>query len=191
MLLTSPALASTPALHLVHFEDAAPSTVPLLAPESAALPFSFHLPALQFQGELPSLPLPFPAVPDDGGGAGVSSDVQPLIAILLSLFIGFGLGHLIVKDRDGFILFLVVDVVIIAVGSVLYWATPLAALGYYGGGVVLFISHLLQVLDVYGKAYGTKLLDRTRDTMVLAAPPPVGPDQLLQGGTSRVMRFAF
>ena len=138
MLLASPALASTPALHLVHFEDAVPSTVPLLAPESAALPFSFHLPALQLKSELPSagLPLPLPAMPDEGGGAGVSSDVQPLIAILLSLFIGFGLGHLIVHDRDGFILFLVVDVVIIAVTSILGVVTPLWWLGYGGGGLL-------------------------------------------------------
>src|SRR3954470_19372257 len=119
LLLASPALASTPALHLIHFEDAAPSTVPLLAPESAALPYSFHLPALQFQGEVPSLPLPPPAMPDEGGGAGVSSDVMPLLAILLSLFVGFGTGHLVVHDRDGFILFLVVDVVLWAVGGVL------------------------------------------------------------------------
>jgi hypothetical protein len=193
MLLASPALASTPALHLIQFEDAAPSTAPLLAPEAAVLPYSFHLPALKFQGELPSLPLPLPAVPDEGGGAGVSSDVQPLLAILLSLIVGFGTGHLVVRDREGFILFLIVDVVIIALGGILTAVvTPLWFLGYGGlSGLALLISHLIQVLDVYGKAYGTKLLDRTRDSMILAAPPPVGPDQLLQGGTSRVLRFAF
>src|SRR4051812_28432423 len=117
LLLASPALASTPALHLVQFEDAAPSTVPLLAPESAALPYSFHLPALKFQGASPSLPLPLPmpSMPDEGGGAGVSSDVIPVLAILLALFVGFGTGHLVVHDREGFILFLIVDVVIVVV----------------------------------------------------------------------------
>jgi hypothetical protein len=121
LLLASPALASTPALHLIHFEDAAPSTAPLMAPESAALPYSFHLTPLKFDGANPSLPLPLPmpSRPDEGGGAGVSGDVIPVLAILLALFVGFGTGHLIVHDREGFILFLIVDIVIIAVFGVL------------------------------------------------------------------------
>src|SRR5437868_11611613 len=103
VMLASPALASTPALHLVHFDDVDPSTAPLLAPEAAALPYSFHLPPLKVSAtgaHLPaSIPLPLPA-PDDGGGATVSSDVIPILGILLALFVGFGTGHLVVRDRD-------------------------------------------------------------------------------------------
>jgi hypothetical protein len=191
MLLASPALASAPAFHLVHFEDLNPSTVPLMAPEAAAMPVSFHLTAPKALGAL--APLSLPAMPDEGGGAGVSSDVQPILAILLSAFIGLGLGHLIVHDRDGFILFLVVDIVLLAVGGVLSSPfSPFFWLGYYGiSGLLLVVSHVIQVLDVYQKAYGTKLLDRTRDHVLLAAPPPAGPDQLLQTGTTRFLRLAF
>jgi hypothetical protein len=69
---------------------------------------------------------------------------------------------------------------------------PVFVFGFGGiGGVALLISHLIQVIDVYGKAFGTKLLDRARENMVLAPPPLTGPDLMLQSGTSRVLRFAF
>jgi hypothetical protein len=197
MLLASPALASTPALHLIHFEDAAPSTMPLMAPDAAALPYSFHVqaPKLDFaRGDLPSYPQ-VPAIPDEGGGAGVSGDVIPVLAILLSLIVGFGTGHLVVRDREGFILFLIVDVVIVAVASVLhgfFWGVGLGWLGWGGlGSVALLISHLIQVLDVYGKAFGTKLLDRARATTMVIDPPRGGPDLLLPSGTQRILNWSF
>lgn len=198
LMLASPALASTPALHLLHFEDAAPSTVPLMGPEAAALPYSFHLPALKLgftSADVPaSIPLPLPA-PDQGGGAGVSGDVIPVLAILLALFVGFGTGHLVVHDREGFILFLIVDVVIVAVASVLsgvFYAGGLWFLGWTGlSGVAFLISHLIQVLDVYGKAFGTKVLDRARYTTMVIDGPRSGPDLLLPGGTQRVLNWSF
>jgi hypothetical protein len=199
MLLASPALAAAPAFRILHAEDAAPSTVPLLAPEATELPFSFHLPPLKLQptGALATTPLPLPPLelpgaPDDGGGAGVSGDVTGVLGILLALFVGFGTGHLVVRDRDGFILFLIIDVVIIAVSSVLHFATPFTWLGYYGlGSLLLLISHLIQVLDVYGKAFGGgRILDRVRDTTVLIEQPGRGPDPALPG-THRMFRFSF
>ena len=54
MLLASPVLASAPAVRLLHAEDALPSTVPLLAPEAAEMPFSFHLPPLKLYSQAPS-----------------------------------------------------------------------------------------------------------------------------------------
>jgi len=198
VMLASPALASTPALHLLHFEDADPSMVPLVSPDAAALPYSFHLPALKLNltsADVPaSIPLPLPA-PDQGSGAGVSSDVIPILAILLALFVGFGTGHLVVHDREGFILFLIVDVVIVAVASVLsgvFWSAGFWWLGWTGlGGVAWLISHLIQVLDVYGKAFGTKVLDRARYTTMVIDPPRTGPDLLLPGGTQRVLSWSF
>lgn len=196
VLVASPALASTPALHLVHSEDVTPSTVPLMAPEAAALPYSFHLAPLKLNAELPShvpLPLPLPS-PDQGGGAGVSNDVMPVLAILLALFIGFGTGELVMRDREGFILFLIVDVVIIAVTGILVAVGPVFYFGFGGiGSVALLVSHLIQVLDVYGKAFGGgKILDRTRGSMMLDPPAPAtGPDLRLSGGSMRLMSFAF
>jgi len=194
MLLASPALAAVP--RLLHSEDMPPSTVPLLAPEVAELPFSMHLPALSLQGGAMSTPLPLPlsvpAMPDEGGGAGVSSDTAGILGILLALFIGFGTGHLVVRDRDGFILFLIVDVVIIVVASVLNFAlSPVWWLGYGGlGGLALLVSHLIQVLDVYGKAFGGgRILDRARDsTMVIDKPAWPEPQM---PATHRVLRFSF
>jgi hypothetical protein len=199
VMLASPALASTPALHLLHAEDATPSTMPLLSPEAAALPYSLHVaaPTLNFtRADLPSH-LPLPAIPDEGGGAGasVSSDVIPVLAILLALFVGFGTGHLVVHDREGFILFLIVDVVIVAVSSVLsgvFFGAGFWWLGWTGiGGVAFLISHLIQVLDVYGKAFGTKLLDRARATTMEIALPKSGPDLMLPGGAQRVLSWSF
>ena len=201
MLLAAPAMAATPAFRILHAEDAAPSLVPLLASEAAEMPFSFHLTPLKVAGAgellaaaLP-LPLSIPGAPDEGGGAGVSSDTAGILGILLALFIGFGTGHLVVRDRDGFILFLIVDVVILAVASVLHFTLVGAGiwwLGYNGlGGLALLISHLIQVLDVYGKAFGGgKLLDRARDGAMLIERAGAAPDPALPA-THRLLRFSF
>lgn len=196
MLLASPGLAAVP--RLLHYEDLPPSTVPLLAPEAAQLPFTAHLPALNLQGRgamSTPLPLSLPAMPDEGGGAGVSNDTLGVLGILLALFIGFGTGHLVVRDRDGFILFLIVDVVILVVASVLSFAVAPGLgwwwLGYNGlGGLALLVSHLIQVLDVYGKAFGGgRILDRARDsTMVIDKPAWPEPQM---PATHRVLRFSF
>jgi hypothetical protein len=114
-----------------------------------------------------------------------------VLAILLSLFIGFGLGHLLIRDRDGFILFLIVDIVIWAVTSVIGFSIfPLA--GPIGlGGLAVLISHIIQVLDVYSKSFGGgKLLDRARQDALVLAPPPGGPELALPA-TTRMFALSF
>jgi len=164
------------------------STAPLLAQDPGARPVSFHLPALALSAELPS-PLPLPLPLDEGGGAGssVSSDLAPVLAILLSAIVGFGTGHLVARDQPGFVLFLVVDLVISAVQGVFWWWVP----QFWGlGGVAFLISHIIQVLDVYPKVMGgARRVERARERSIASAVAG-GPDPALPA-TARVFGFAF
>ena len=55
-------------------------------------------------------------LPLDTGGAQIQGETP--CSFLLGLLIGFGTGHLLIRDQGGFLLFLVVDVAIIVVSSV-------------------------------------------------------------------------
>lgn len=186
LLLASPALAASPAA-LRPTDAATASTLALASGVPSASLASLQLPPLMLTGELPSLPSDLPL--DDGGGASVRSDIVPVLAILLSALVGFGTGHLIANDREGFILFLVVDIVIWAVSGVLWGVTGQGWL--YGlGGVAVLISHLIQVLDVYPKVSGgARIVERARERSIVlasaAAPDPVG------AVTTRTFGFAF
>jgi hypothetical protein len=86
---------------------------------------------------------------DDGGGAGAKE--ERVIAFILGFFPGFGLGHLIVDDEDGFLFYLLVDFITLAafiVVDVLFptiWA--ITVLGWIG-------LHILQGIDAYRTAGG-------------------------------------
>jgi len=179
MMLTSPVMAAPAALHLIHAGDVTPSTVPLLAQDPGAQPISFHLSA-------PALPSPLSPTLDEGGGAGVRSDLAPVLAILLSALVGFGTGHLVAGDQQGFILFLLVDLVILAVDIVLLNLTPLWGLA----NIAFLISHIVQVLDVYPKVMGgSRLVERARQRSIALASA-FGPDPALPA-TTRVFGLAF
>ena len=116
---------------------------------------------------LPSAPLAL----DTGGG--LRSDTKPIIALLLGLIVGFGTGHLVAGDQDGFLLFLLVDVAIIVAGVIFE-----AALGvglFWGLG--LLVSHVIQAIDAYQTAGGGRLLRMTRERAVeFADVPALGRD---------------
>lgn len=86
---------------------------------------------------------------DDGGGSRASE--ERVIAFILGFFPGFGLGHLITDNEDGFFFYLLVDFVTLAafiVVDVLFptiWA--ITVLGWIG-------LHILQGLDAYRTAGG-------------------------------------
>lgn len=127
--------------------------------------------------------------PLDLGGA-LSSDTRQVLALLLGLFVGFGTGHLVARDRGGFILFLVVDIVIWALWGTFHVATR----GFFWGigGVAVLISHIIQGLDAYASAGGESFVQAVRENTVLiadkgrdAAAPPVALP------TSRAFAFSF
>lgn len=104
----------------------------------------------------------------------MSSEVRQVLALVLGLFIGFGTGHLLVRDTDGFLLFLVVDVAIIVVSSVF----RLAVGGWFWGlgGAALLVSHVIQGIDALGKAGGPRLVEATRQRAVQVADVSGGRD---------------
>src|SRR6185312_16564439 len=107
-------------------------------------------------------------------------------ALVLGLFLGFGTGHLVARDRDGFILFLVVDLAIIVVSSVF----KLAVGGWIWGlgGVALLVSHVIQGVDALGKAGGPRIVEETRKKAVLVADVTGGRDAPLV--TTRAFAFS-
>lgn len=122
-------------------------------------------------------------------GSGASADRRSLLALALGLVLGFGTGHLVTEDRDGFILFLVVDVAIIAFSSVLSVAAGTGL--FWGlGSVGLLVSHILQGLDAYAKAGGPRAVELTRRRAVeLAALAGGTRDMPLV--TTRALGFSF
>jgi hypothetical protein len=103
-------------------------------------------------------------VPPIDHGGGLDSDVRQILALLLGFVPGFGLGHLIAHDKDGFILFLVIDVALYFIWGVvgfLFWS-PF----HYVGGLLWLVVHIIQALDAYSSAGGEKFLERQRERAI-------------------------
>ncbi len=119
------------------------------------------------------------------GGAAISSEGRQILALLIGLVVGFGIGHLIARDRDGFLLFLIVDIALVGVIVILGWLSPF----WYLGALGLFASHIIQGLDAYAEAGGERIIQNTRErTMRIVTAP--GRDDALVGAT-RVWGLAF
>lgn len=120
-------------------------------------------------------------------GSGLSSGDRPILALLLGLIVGFGTGHLIGRS-DGFVLWLVVDIAIVAatvvLGAVLW-------LPYYGGltGLALLVTHIIQGLDAYQKSGGERIVQMTRERSVPLASTGSGLDR--PAVTTRAFALAF
>jgi hypothetical protein len=125
-------------------------------------------------------------LPLDAGG-GVDAEVRQALALVLGLIVGFGTGHLVARDREGFLLFLVVDLAIVVVSTVMR-----IALGgwFWGlGGLALLISHVIQGVDALGKAGGPRIVEETRQKAVLVSDATGGRDAPLI--TTRAFAFTF
>jgi hypothetical protein len=126
-------------------------------------------------------------LPLDTGGAQIQGENRQILGFLLGLIIGFGTGHLLVRDQSGFLLFLVVDVAIIVVSSVF----RIAFGGWFWGlgGLGLLISHVIQGVDVLGKAGGPRVVEETRQRAVLVSDATGGRDSPLI--TTRAFALSF
>jgi hypothetical protein len=135
--------------------------------------------ALRFTSQIPR-------ALDSGGGVG--SDVRQVLALILGFVPGFGIGHLIAHDRDGFILFLIVDIALYALwGALGFGFTEGWIWGI--GGVVWLVVHIIQALDAYSEAGGGHLVERTRELAVPIASSGGGLEPLPI--TTRVLQFEF
>lgn len=125
-------------------------------------------------------------LPLDTGG-GVDAETRQVLALVLGLFIGFGTGHLVARDRDGFLLFLIVDAAIIVVSSVF----RIAFGGWFWGlgGLALLVSHVIQGIDALGKAGGPRIVEETRQRAVEVADVSRGRDA--PPTTTRAFAFSF
>lgn len=102
---------------------------------------------------------------DDGGA---DTGTRQILSLVLGFFPGFGLGHLVARDRDGFILFLIIDLALYAGGVVV--GSVLGSGLFWGlGGLVWLVVHIFQALDAYARSGGERLVQRARDQAVLVA----------------------
>lgn len=188
-LLVASLFASTPAAPSA---DPAVTLTATLAGRSAHLVEGFEslAGAATAAAQVPVDLLRFDLEGTPGGrdtGAGVDSETRQILALLLGLLVGFGTGHLVARDRDGFILFLIVDLAIVTVSSV-FGGLVRVGLFWPLGGVALLISHVIQAIDAYGEAGGGRLVERARESAILVAGEPGG---LAPGPTPAVTTRAF
>jgi len=99
---------------------------------------------------------------DEGSGADSrrrGARVEPVLAMILGFFPGFGLGHLVV-DSPRFTLWLVVDVALAAVWYFGVWGSPYWLEPGPGRGLVglaIFVERIVEGLDAYRSAGGRGL----------------------------------
>lgn len=119
-------------------------------------------PALRLSDDLRFRLAQTPAPLDQGGG--VSSDVRQILALILGFIPGFGIGHLIARDRDGFILFLIVDIALYALAFTVghFLGGPFWGLG----GLIWIVVHVIQALDAYAEAGGERIVQAVRERAV-------------------------
>lgn len=105
---------------------------------------------------------PTPLALDRGGG--LDSDLRQILALILGFVPGFGLGHLVARDKDGFILFLIIDIALYT----LWWAISGYVWGpFWGvGGIVWLVVHIIQALDAYAEAGGPRIVEIMRERAV-------------------------
>jgi hypothetical protein len=135
--------------------------------------------ALRFTSKVPR--------PLDSGG-GVSSDVRQILALILGFVPGFGIGHLVAHDRDGFILFLIVDIALYALwGALGFGFTHGWVWGI--GGVIWLVVHIIQALDAFSEAGGGSLVELNREQALPIASSGGSGEGLPI--TTRVLQFEF
>jgi hypothetical protein len=125
-----------------------------------------------------------------GGGGGVDSRTRALLAGLLGFVPGFGIGHFIARDRNGFTTFLIIDIALVVAYSVVGFAFLPSYYLFHGlAGLVWFVVHIFQGLDAYAKAGGHRLIQLQRErTMEVAG---VMGTSRLPSDSTRVLALAF
>lgn len=126
-------------------------------------------------------------LPLDRGG-GLDSDLRQILALVLGFVPGFGLGHLIARDKDGFILFLIIDIALYVVFGTVGWVLRWGP--FWGiGGVVWLVVHIIQALDAYGEAGGARIVEIMRERAVEIAG--ASRHREAPAATAKVFEYSF
>lgn len=128
-----------------------------------------------------------PAPLDTGGG--LSSDLRQVLALILGFVPGFGIGHLIARDRDGFILFLIIDIALYVVWGTIGWIVwhPFG----YVGGLLWLVVHIFQALDAYAEAGGERIVQTIRERAIEIARGGEAPALDAPRVSTRLFSFSF
>jgi len=126
-----------------------------------------------------------------GGGAG--ADVDPgskrVLAFILGFLPGFGIGHAIAGDKQGFVLFLIVDIVVTAVAIVLTALAPEPV------GALLWVAwvgeHVFEGYEAYVAAGGSKMVERSARQLMYAGDEGFAPGAPQLFPASRAVSFSF
>ncbi len=167
-------LASVPSLARADLE----LELPLLHRAAPAPQASMPLPRL----DLPRLSVDrelVPAVLDDGSGAGdsgMSRSDRAILALVLGIIPGFGIGH-VIADSKSWVVWLVVDVVLLVVAVAIS-----AGAGSGLAWLIIIPERILEGIDAYNAALGRHFLSQ-------AAPqaPPAGSLAAVAAGAPRAV----
>lgn len=106
---------------------------------------------------------------DLGGGSGregIRSDpaTRQVLAFILGFIPGFGLGHLLAGSKDGFVLFLIVDVVLLTADILICSFAPdgICALGW----LAWVVEHVFEGYDAYTTAGGEKVVENSVESLM-------------------------
>ncbi len=183
-LIIAVALLSFPALAEVNVSGAERSAS-LLQGESLEGSYRpSQTPALRLSDDV-RLSMMTVAALDSGGG--LSQDARQILALVLGFIPGFGLGHLIARNQDGFILFLVIDLILYVAWGVGWWFWPFG----YIGGIVWLVVHIFQALDAYASAGGERLIRQTRERALRVAYSGAGSGRDGPAVTTRIFALSF
>jgi len=135
----------------------------------AAPPARLDLPALSLDGDAPV---------DAGGGDGMSRSSRAVLAFVLGIFPGFGIGHLVARS-SWWPLWLVIDLVLLVVLGVGIFGPGWPG-GYYALGVVVWlVERLFEGLHAHAQALGRRGLAELdalpESPAVASAAAPWGP----------------
>ena len=144
-------------------------------------------PALALSDDLRFSLMDAPAALDQGGG--LSSDLRQILALILGFVPGFGIGHLIAHDRDGFVLFLIIDIALYVLWGTVGWIVwhPFG----YVGGLIWLVVHIIQALDAYAEAGGERIVQRMREQAVEFARTDLDVRPDVPAITTRVFALTF
>lgn len=141
-------------------------------------------------GALAELPL---GQLDQGGGAGralhTDAETRQVLSFILGIIPGFGIGHLLAGSHDGFVLFLIVDVVLLT-ADILFCSLapdPLCALGW----VVTVVERVFEGYDAYTSSGGARLAQRSVESLLQPGRAEACVEAPKFAPSIRVRSFAF
>ena len=98
------------------------------------------------------------AIPRLDRGGALDEGSRQVFAMTMGFLVGFGVGHLIAHDPNGFALFLIIDITLLTGAIVLdvLFEGPFAVIGI----ATLVVSHIVQGLDAFRQAGGEPIIEK-------------------------------